>query len=313
MATGSGLIGITSLVLVEDPWAGFLPRHDSTQAIQAFRQSLTPNTALNGILPSNSTVFAGTLFGLGSGGTSLAPYGQVTLVENPNWDRQPDRNNVLLSIRASQSPVIIQTVEGYVPQPMGLGTQPLGSALFTIPPVSNNVPSTTGPLSGILVSESKFYGFLATRPVTVGYIPAPGPGFNSPFNLNQFVPVVGDTSVPSANVTPIGGALASTSAFYGVLLGAGALGGIWPSSVTFYANLSSLAQGSMSGLFVSSGTLYGGLDGIGNLAGVSISSSLFQVQSLTQFIPLVPFTAVTDVRLNQGYQPWKVHPDDVIG
>lgn len=291
MATGSGLMTTTSLVLVENP--EWVRQPNRTQALFAFR---------SGPPPVHGT------------GTSPIQTRQVILVENPEWPRQPDRNSLLFSFRASQSSIITQVVEAYIPSPVGRGYQPLGDSIFLGPPLSTTIPTIVAQLAGVLPSSSVFYGALNLKPANVGYIPQPGPGFASPFNLDQFVGQIGDTSQSSGLPAFTGGVLASSSLFFGVLTGSGSLSGVLPSSSTLFGPLTSVPIGNINGLFASSSVMYGSLTGAGALSGLFVGNTLLSVQQLGgAFIPLVPMTAVTDVRLNIGYQPWKVHPDDTIG
>jgi hypothetical protein len=314
MASGMVLYPVTSTVLVQgDGWAD--ARYNSTQALQAFRQTVTPNGPINGTLVSSSTVL-GNLIGFQvPNGQALWPYNQVVLVESPDFPRQPDRTALLFLFRSAQGQNVTQVNDGWIPDPPGRGAQPRGDFLFFGPPLSYSPPTTVGPLSGVIASGSLISGALIPSPPLVGFIPAPGPGLASPLNMNQFVSPPGDTSNSSALVAFIyGQTLQSQSVAYGQLVGAGALFGLTPITTTTYGNLQFVPAGSIPGFLASSSTVYGSIVGVGALAGLSISNSLFEMQGIGgSFIPLVPMRAVTDVRLNIGYQPWRVHPDDVIG
>jgi hypothetical protein len=97
---------------------------------------------------------------------------------------------------------------------------------------------------------------------------------------------------------------------------AGQLAGLMPSSSVVYGSINGLLAGSMTGLLGSGSVTYSGVAGVLDMSfGLTQSNStitMLQVGS-GSFQPLVPFTAVVDVRLNIGYQPWRVHPEGTIG
>lgn len=309
MATGMGLFYQPSLVLVEDPWA-FFPK--STTHASLFSIRTTTIGSLTGAnLPSSSVFFAAGVTALGT--VPVKGPAQLVQVENPEWIRQPDRNQALFQLRPQQG--IVNANIGYIPQPPGPDVQPKGSFLFVPSIGATTAPSFSAPVGGVLASSSVLLASLSLVAPQVGFIPQPGsPNLLSPFNAGQFVAAPGSTDFPSVLPTLITGSFSSTSVFYASLVGSGALSGIFPSQSVFSASLESISQGSSSGLWASSSVIYGGVVGIGALSGVTISNSLVTMTGLTgQFVPLVPMTAVTDVRLNIGYQPWKLHPGDVIG
>lgn len=178
-------------------------------------------------------------------------------------------------------------------------------------------PSIPAPIAGILTSNSTFYGGLSRfAPLSVGLVRTPGPGVG-PFSNNQFDTFTWATSNPSPTTANIFGALSSSSVFYlGVDSIAGQLNGLISSSSVIYGAGSGLVAGSMTGILASSSTVYGGMGGTLDMSFALLQSNstitLLQAGS-GSFQPLVPFTAVVDVRLNIGYQPWRVHPEGTIG
>lgn len=288
---GMGLMQVTSPVLVENP--EWVRQPDRSQALHSFRSPAPPAT----------------------GKAQLFTVRQLILVENPEWQRQPDRNQQLFSFRITQGAIVL-TVEGSIPTTMGgRWDQPLGASLFSKPPLSTQPPNIVAPLGGTTAPGSVFYATLSLLAAQVGFIPRPGPGLASPYNIGQFVPQAGDTSTSSGSVTPVqAGQLAGTSVFYALLTGSGALSGIFPSGSVFLGSVTSIPIGQMSGVMAAGSAFYANLTGVGALSGETIGGSIITSNQLGgAFIPLVPMTAVTDVRLNIGYQPWKLHPGDVIG
>lgn len=242
----------------------------------------------------------------------MLPYISVVLVEDPEGLPRRDTSQALHAFRGG---MVTPASQGSIPGPRGgVGTQPRGEAFFASPPVSNAPPAIVAQLAGLLPSQTVVYAGLTLLAPQVGLVPPPGPGLGAPFNLNQFEQQLSSTSNSSGTGIAIAGQFASTSALYGALTGAGALSSLLPSSSLLSAPLTSVAQGSLTGIFAANSLLYGSLTATGTLNGLFVSNSLLQAQQIGgAFIPLIPMTAVTDVRLNVGYQPWKLHPDDVIG
>lgn len=197
----------------------------------------------------------------------------------------------------------------------GPGISPNLETQFTTPPLSRDPATIVAAVAGIAVSHSVSYGQMGIAVPIIGFTPVTGPSLLEPFNGNQFIPPPLDTSQPSPLTTNLAGVAASTSVGYGLLTGAGELDGLSVSVSVSYGNGTALPAGSMSGIAISHSVSYGNLLGTGALSGYSQSASLTLAQGVgSGFQPYIPNTAVVDVRLGVGYQPWQVNKrDDVIG
>lgn len=100
----------------------------------------------------------------------------------------------------------------------------------------------------------------------------------------------------------------------GLLLPAGGMAGLCLGQGYSFGQLSVFTGViTISGIAYAESYSQGALTGVGALAGGQSLGQWYNIASGQVFTSRVPFTAVTDVRLNNGYQPWKVHPGDVIG
>lgn len=207
---------------------------------------------------------------------------------------------------------------GFIPQPGSPAlSSPRNSLQFDGATGISVAPSIPAPIAGVLTSNSTIYGnFSRFAPLSVGFVRTPGPGVG-PFSNNQFDTFTWATSNPSPTVANLFGTISSSSVFY--LAGgstAGQLNGLIVSHSLVYGAGTGLIAGSMTGLLASSSTVYGAMGGVLDMSFALTQSNstvtVLQVGS-GNFQPLVPFTAVVDVRLNIGYQPWKVHPEGTIG
>lgn len=170
------------------------------------------------------------------------------------------------------------------------------------------------PISGIWASTSVVYGPVTPFALNVGFIPQPGPQLSSPFNNNQF-PFQNSTGQPSGTTVSIQGTFYGGSAIYGGSGPvAGQLGGLLPSSSAFLGNLSGIQAGVSSGLFDGTSVFSATLTGSASIHGEWDSQSLLSMQGIGgSFQPLIPMTAVVDVRLGIGYQPWTIRNNGNIG
>lgn len=161
-----------------------------------------------------------------------------------------------------------------------------------------NIPQ--GNLFGLATSSGASYGGLTSAGNLFGVAQSMSTGW-----------LVTTSSLSAA----LFGIAASSSLAYGGEIGPGAMFGLSASTSVGFANGQLLAYGSMFGTGASSSTASGSLTGIGGLLGVAQSQSVAQITAIGQegFQPLIPQTPTIDVRLDQGYLPWTVGPDDVPG
>lgn len=201
--------------------------------------------------------------------------------------------------------------------PVGPGIQPNAQQQFLTPPRSNiaNI-GTIAPVSGLMADHSLLFAPISLAIKQIGFIPAGGP-VPGPFNNLQFQGFPYSVSNPVNPPTNIGGLSISISTTYGSLAGSAGVipGGLLISNSTLLGPGQTLTAGAaMTGLSVSCSLIYAPGAPIGVLSGIISSNSLVQTSTIGQVIqPLVPMTAVQDVRLRIGYQPWRVNKDDVIG
>lgn len=224
---------------------------------------------------------------------------------------------VVLAAAAGPPPVTVTNV-GFVPQPGSPNLQsPRNNLQFDGASGISLPAAIPAPVSGILASSSVVYGNISRfAPLSLGFVPQPGPGIG-PFSNNQFETFTWATSNPSPTTTNLSGTVYSGSVLY-LATGsvAGSLAGQIPVSSVVYGSIQGLLAGSMTGILASSSVTYSGVGGILDLS-FALSQSNSTITMLQagsgNFQPLVPFTAVVDVRLNIGYQPWRVHPEGTIG
>jgi hypothetical protein len=188
----------------------------------------------------------------------------------------------------------------------------------------------SGALSGRANGEGQLLGSLKQVASLFSALHSPAPGI-TPDIQTFYVPR------QLAQVAPgplVGGISFSTGYSLAALTGTGALTG--QGNAEGYALGLLLSAGGMAGLSFGQGYSYGqltvgsnvitisgiaygesysqgGLTGAGALVGGQNIGQWYNVASGQVFTSRVPFTAVTDVRKNNGYQPWKIHPGDVIG
>lgn len=175
-------------------------------------------------------------------------------------------------------------------------------------------PQTIVPIQGIALSTSVAYGTVINSIVNVGYVPQPGPGI-SPFNNNQFLESINSTGNPSPGTLSLAGIASSGTAVYiNPSAQVAQAGGLAVTSSTAYGQIDAVLAGALVGIAVSSSVAYAESVGTGELAGVAASNSTATILGIGgSFQPLVPMTAVVDVRLGIGYQPWTVHPSGTSG
>lgn len=241
----------------------------------------------------------------------------VTMVGSIADSTNQSFQSIILALQPAPLPPPSAT-DGVVPQPGNPSLAgPSNPFQFQgVAPTVAQAPPIPAPISGLWASNSLLSGQLVQSVPNVGFIPQPGPGNAGPFNHNQFLTVDGATDNPSPTTANIFGQWASSSVFYGGndSSQAGALFGLQPSSSLWYAPLQGLNAGTIFGYMSSSSAWFGSVTGTGNLDGILPSSSLVSaLQVGGSFQPLVPMTAVVDVRLGIGYQPWKVHVEGGIG
>lgn len=243
-------------------------------------------------------------------------FGQGSAAYSSTADGSQTSNGVVIAVK-SQPSVGLGGL-GYIPQP---GNPSLSSPSNSLQfgqlsgrPAPSQAPAFA-PIQGMAVSTSLVYGAVINSIVNVGFIPQPGPGV-SPFNNNQFLTSAdGGTSSPSPTTLSLQGISVSASTVYITSSPQVAQAmGIAVSTSTVYGLGTAQTAGSMTGIAVSTSLVYGEIDGLGSMQGLSISQSTASVLGIGgSFQPLVPMTAVVDVRLGVGYQPWKVHPSGTSG
>jgi hypothetical protein len=207
---------------------------------------------------------------------------------------------------------------GFVPQPGSPAlSSPRNMLQFDGASGISVAPAVPAPISGILASNSTLYSPISIfAPLSVGFVPTPGPGIG-PFSNGQFDTFTWATSNPSPTTASMVGVVSSSSVLYlGTGPTAGQLNGIIPIHSTVYGTATGLLAGSMTGILASQSVTFGGVNGTLDMS-FALSQSNSTVSTLQagsgNFQPLVPFTAVVDVRLNIGYQPWNVRPVGTIG
>lgn len=247
--------------------------------------------------------------------TAIAPNTAIT-GSVPDGANQANQG-VIIVLGAAAAPPPPSTSVGYLRRPGNPAlSSPTNSAQFRSVNGFSQSPPIVAPIAGQFSSNSTLYGAMTqSSPLNIGFVRTPGPGIG-PFSNNQFETFTWDTSNPSPTTMQTSGVLVSNSTWYVTPSStAGQLNGVWASSSTFYAQLDGLMAGSMTGIWASSSTAYTGVNGALDMS-FALSQSNSTVSMLQiggSFQPLVPFTAVVDVRLNIGYQPWKVHPEGTIG
>lgn len=319
--------GVTTQSLI-GPTSGHTPSMDGCVNILVVtkNKTSTSNATVVSAAPTNFTM-VGSNTGSGTNSfvgicdwiqtTATAVPGNLVMAGTVADSTNQSFESVVLALQPSPAPPPAAT-DGMVPQP---GSPSLAgpSNPFQFHGIAATVaqaPPIPAPITGLWASSSLLSGALISSVPNIGFIPQPGPGNSGPFNHNQFLTVAGATDNPSPTTANIFGQWASSSVFYGgnSSAQAGALFGIQPSSSLWYAPLQGLNAGTMFGYMSSSSAWFGSVTGTGALNGLLPSSSLISaLQVGGSFQPLVPMSAVVDVRLGIGYQPWKVHPEGGIG
>lgn len=222
-------------------------------------------------------------------------------------------NGLIVSLKS-----LFTTGLGQVPTPGNPAlSSPSNRLQFKGVPGYQIAPAIPAPIEGVFASTSVVYAPINRFAfLSQGFVKQPGPGNFEPFNNNQFLTLTdGGSNFPSPTTASIAGFFDGASVAYGTANSFGSnLSGIWASSSTIYGPVSGIIAGTTGGLIDGTSVFYAAIGASGDLVGEWDSSSLVFMQGIGgSFQPFVPMTAVVDVRLGIGYQPWRVRPVGTSG